>query len=82
MEKYSEEMFVKLNKDTEKLLHFLAECKFAGGNLDNTKLDINIIIKKIANYQFIVDILRKENKELDEKNKVLENKIKELTKME
>ena len=55
--KYTEEMFVKQNRETDKLLHFLQECKYSGSW--DTKIDLNVIIKKIANYQFVVNELRK-----------------------
>jgi hypothetical protein len=67
--KYTEEMFVKQNRETDKLLHFLQECKYSGSW--DTKIDLNVIIKKIANYQFVVNELRKEIKELENKIEVL-----------
>jgi hypothetical protein len=68
---YTEDFFIKRKKETESLLHFLQECKYSGSW--DTKVDLNVIIKTIANYEFYVTELRKENTEL-------ENKIKELTK--
>jgi len=62
--RYTEEMFIKLKKDTDGFLHFLQECKFAGSW--DTKVDLNTIIRMISNYQFVVDVLRKENKELED----------------
>ena len=67
--KYTEEMFVKQNRETDKLLHFLQECKYSGSW--DTKIDLNVIIKKIANYKFVVNELRKEIKELENKIEVL-----------
>ena len=66
---YTEETFIKLKKDTDKFLHVLQECKYSGSW--DTKVDINIVIKMISNYQFIVDVLRRETKELEEKSKTL-----------
>jgi len=67
--KYTEEMYVKQNKETDKLLHFLQECKFSGSW--DTKVDLNIIIKTIANYQFVMNTLRKEITELESQIKTL-----------
>jgi hypothetical protein len=67
--KYTEEMFIKHNKETDKLLHFLQECKFSGSW--DTKVDLNVIIKTIANYQFVMNNLRNEIKELEGKVKTL-----------
>ena len=53
MIKYTEEMYIKQNKETDKLLHFLQECKFSGSW--DTKVDLNVIIKTIANYQFVMN---------------------------
>jgi len=69
MIKYTEEMYVKQNKETDKLLHFLQECKFSGSW--DTKVDLNVIIKTIANYQFVMNNLRKEITELENKIKTL-----------
>ena len=55
---YSEEFFVKKDKETEKFLHFLQECKFSGSW--DTKVNLNDVINIIANYQFIVKKLREE----------------------
>ena len=61
--------YVKQNKETDKLLHFLQECKFSGSW--DTKVDLNVIIKTIANYQFVMNNLRKEITELENKIKTL-----------
>jgi len=66
----NEEFFIKRKKETAGLLHFLQECKFSGSW--DTKIDLNVIIKTIANYDFITDSLRKEIIGL-------QNRIKELT---
>lgn len=55
---YNEEFFVKQDKETDNFLHFLQECKFSGSW--DTKVDLNKVIKIIANYQFIVKKLREE----------------------
>jgi len=55
---YNEEFFVKKDKETERFLHFLQECKFSGSW--DTKVNLNDVIKIIANYQFIVKKLREE----------------------
>lgn len=68
--RFSEEQFVRLEKDTNKFLHFLQECKFSGSW--DTKVDLNVIIKMLANYQYVVNSLKTDITEL-------ENKIKELT---
>ena len=70
--RYTEEMLIKQNKETDKLLHFLQECKFAGSW--DTKIDLNVIIKTIANYQFVVNVLRDEIKALENKIPVEEKK--------
>lgn len=66
---YTEEMFVKFDNETKKMLHFLQQCKFSGSW--DTKIDLNVIIKMISNYQFIVNSLRQKNKELEEEIKIL-----------
>lgn len=71
--KYTEEMYAKQNKETDKLLHFLQECKYSGSW--DTKVDLNVIIKTIANYQFVMNTLRKEIVDLENKVKtILEEK--------
>jgi hypothetical protein len=55
---YTEEFFIKKDKETERFLHFLQECKFSGSW--DTKVNLNDVIKIIANYQFIVKKLREE----------------------
>lgn len=76
--KYTEEFFIKFKKETDNLLHLLQQYKFAGSM--DTKLDLNIIIRIIANYDFIVKNLRDDIKELDNKIKELNNKVEELEK--
>lgn len=63
--KYTKETYIKMDKDTNTLLHFLQECKFSGSW--DTKIDLNVIIKKISNYQFMLNSLLKEVEELEKK---------------
>ena len=65
---YTEQFFANRKKETDKLLHFLQECKYSGSW--DTKIDLNVIIKTIANYDFVVGELRKNEIEL--KNKLVE----------
>jgi len=68
---YTEEFFINRKKETDKLLHFLQECKYSGSW--DTKVDLNVIIKTIANYEFIVGELRKNSAELKKKIEEIEN---------
>ena len=63
--KYNEEFFINKKKETDKLLHFLQECKFSGSW--DTKINLNVIIKTIANYQFMVNEMKKEIEDLTKK---------------
>lgn len=71
---YNDDFLMKKKKETENLLHFLQQCKYAG-SID-TKIDLNIIIKTITNYLVITDELKKEVKKLKEENQNLKNKEK------
>lgn len=66
---YNDDFLEKKKKETNGLLHFLQECKYAG-SID-TKIDLNVIIKTIANYVVITEELKKEINKLKEEIKVL-----------
>lgn len=68
--KYTEEFFIDLSKKTNNFLHFLQTCKFSGSW--DTKVDLNQVIKLIANYDFIVNEMKKEINNL--KNEIVELK--------
>lgn len=68
--KYTEEFFITLKKNTNNFLHFLQECKYS--NSWDTKVDLNQVIKLIANYDYVLTESRKEIYELNNKVKVLE----------
>ena len=72
--KYNEDFFIKRKKENDVLLHFLQECKFQGSF--DTKVDLNVIIKVIAQSDFIIDNLRANAKDDENKIKELENKLK------
>jgi len=59
--KYSDEFFIKLDRDVKSLLKFLETCKFVGSF--ETKLDLNVIIKLLANQSFVINELRNELKQ-------------------
>jgi len=73
MLKYTDETLLKMYLQTDNFIHFLQECKYAGSW--DTKVDLNTVIKMISNYQFIVKNITIENKKLEEKVKILEDKI-------
>jgi hypothetical protein len=60
---HNEEFFVTRKKSVSKLMHFLEECKYSG-SLD-TKVDINLVIKTMAQDDFLIDELRTEVKRLE-----------------
>lgn len=59
--KYSDDFFIKLNREVNSLIKFLEECKFAGSF--ETKIDLNIVIKLLANQSFVINELRNELKQ-------------------
>ena len=70
----SPEFFVTRKREVDKLIHFLEECKYSGSM--DTKVDINLVIKTLAQDEFIIAELNKEIKILEDKVKILEEKIK------
>jgi hypothetical protein len=76
--KYTEEFFIDLKKRVNVLLKFLQECRYSGSY--ETKLDLNTVIKLIANQDFVIDQLRTELKNLEKEKSDANNKIKELEK--
>ena len=63
----SPEFFVNRKREVDKLIHFLEECKYSGSM--DTKVDINLVIKTLAQDEFIITELNKEIKILEEKIK-------------
>jgi len=59
------EFFVNRKKEVDKLIHFLEECKYSGSM--DTKVDIYLVIKTLAQDDFIITELNKEIKALEEK---------------
>lgn len=60
---YSEEFFRNKKIEVKKLQHFLQECKYSG-TIDG-KIDFNVIIQTISSYDLIIDNLRNEIKNLE-----------------
>lgn len=59
--KYSDDFFIKLNREVNSLIKVLEECRFAGSF--ETKIDLNIVIKLLANQSFVINELRNELKQ-------------------
>ena len=69
---YNDDFLVKRKKETDQLLHFLQQCKFSGSW--DTKIDLNVVIKNIAQSSFIIDELSKELTKLSKENKEMKLK--------
>jgi len=69
---YNDDFLVKRKKETDQLLHFLQQCKFSGSW--DTKIDLNVVIKNIAQSSFIIDELSKEVTKLSKENKEMKLK--------
>jgi hypothetical protein len=55
---YTEKFLEEQKKSTDKLIKFLQECAYSGSF--ETKLDLNVVIKTLANQNIIIDYLKKE----------------------
>jgi predicted RNase H-like nuclease (RuvC/YqgF family) len=80
---YTNEVFLKVQKKTNDLLKFLETCKLTGSW--DTKIDINVLMNFIRNYDIMLTNMRNnindlkiQNEEKNKNIKIMEEKLKEM----